>query len=234
MDANTPLEKVELLNAKVNSLTEQFEIIHNTAYSNPSSCHRCSKNEQSHPPSTHSTSNRTSTPSHRIEHDKSQSPNTPATTSPASTRPQKQNGAAMRHNNTSQKTANERHSIPVVIKQRFSSATTQTQPKLTTNISRDKANVPRPPNPPLEFTSADNNRPHTATYYIGNINENVSAEVIHNYLYEQNVNVVNLRFFKSKNHGVNAAKIDIHFNEAYIIESPYFWPEGVYARIWHK
>ena len=83
------------------------------------------------------------------------------------------------------------------------------------------------------YQSAVNEKPLTANYYIGNINQTVTADMIAAHLHYYNVYIVSLRVFESKRTGLNAAKLSIPMNHACILDSPHFWPEGVYARIWH-
>ena len=116
----------------------------------------------------------------------------------------------------------------------YSSVTTNTQVNHGSNSLHVNTRAPRPTTESRDFVAAHLSGPHTSTYYIGNVSPNVGVEVISNYLYEQYVNVINIRVFRSKRPGVNAAKIDVRSDDAHIIESPDFWPRGVYARLWHE
>ena len=83
------------------------------------------------------------------------------------------------------------------------------------------------------FTNHDNIHSGISVYYIGNIKSSVTVETIAEHLHYHGVNIVDLHVFHSKRVGVNAAKLSIHDNQAYLLEADYFWPTGVYARYWH-
>ena len=83
------------------------------------------------------------------------------------------------------------------------------------------------------FTNHGNIHSGISVYYIGNIKSSVTVETIAGHLHYHGVNIVDLHVFHSKRVGVNAAKLSIHDNQAYLLEADYFWPTGVYARYWH-
>ena len=83
------------------------------------------------------------------------------------------------------------------------------------------------------FTNHDNIHSGISVYYIGNIKSSVTVETIAGHLHYHGVNIVDLHVFHSKRVGVNAAKLSIHDNQAYLLDADYFWPTGVYARYWH-
>ena len=218
-------EQYEILNAKINSLSENMRTASpiDTSLQNGPPRDRASSNvnftsrpNQACSPDTHQASRRT--------HPNKDTTSKSSTENNTINRPRPDNHDTQRdeliHQNNSR--------IPVIVQVRDQNKSLNR--KMTT--SRDN-NTYTSADQTQGYPPAMSTHPRVTDYYIGNIDQNVTTEMIAAHLWCYNIFIVNLRLFRSKRSGINAAKLTVPVEHGYLLESPYFWPRDVYTRLWH-
>ena len=83
------------------------------------------------------------------------------------------------------------------------------------------------------YSPSVRNQQSVVEFYIGNIDQSVTVDMIADHIHCYDIFITNLRLFQSKRPGILAAKLSVPIDHAYSLQQPHFWPDGVYSRPWH-